>query len=250
MNSNLEYVLGMVTRNIPIPILQMAFCKPNPFGGIPDSLEHRITTEIIDNWLKKDCDQIAGIEMTIPLSGCVQTRLEGATLVEIPYNRTGGSEITSVLSIVYGYDTNGGSQSAAGEMVDALFPTQSTSTSEVRLIGNNSIVVTGTTTFASTFLRCVVSNEAGFANIKPRSVRVLGRLAIAATKAYIYRELDLQIGESAIINGISSPKIAERIESYSDQNEIYEDLLKLWPRVAFQQDRVSHSKYLRQIMGR
>jgi len=251
MSSNVNFILRKITRGIPKGILDLAFLRRHPLGGIPESVEFRIRREIIDNWVLPDCDFKAGVEKVISISGLPMTTIDGRMLVTIPYKKTFGRSITSVLSISDGYSTTDGGVNGLAEVIAGLLPMNIPSSNDVVLEGNNTISIPDGYSFGNPHIRCILTNDAGFANISPRSMNVVAELCVLATKAYIYNHLVLHVAENAIINGIPVSKFAEILDRYADMDELYEETFKLkWTKVAAQQDPVTRRKHINMIMPR
>ena len=65
-----------------------------------------------------------------------------------------------------------------------------------------------------------------FTNMNNDAIFPLANLVECATKAYVYNKLIFKIEEAFLEGGLELGKMRELVESYADQNEKYEELLK------------------------
>lgn len=243
--SNIDYLIDRINRTIPGNILEKVFQKQNMHGYPITTTNSNIKTEVIYNWVLKDCNLTAGIETVINLQSANFTTVTGGVLVEVPLSATGGKFITSVLSTSYSYGSSDNSVSIA----DASIGPEAVGGVRLQLVGNNMVLIRGITTSSIMFLRCILENDEDFGNINQRNLRILGDICTEATKAYIYTKLVLEIDNSTMLNGVPLGSVSNIVESYADAYNIYNDMItNTWLKINMMGDRDSYNRYLRLIM--
>jgi len=74
-------------------------------------------------------------------------------------------------------------------------------------------------------LTCRLDYDEEFTNLNQQALPVLRKLAVAAVKAYIYNLLIIRIDQGELESGQQLGIIKELVSSYSDQNDVYSELL-------------------------
>jgi len=216
--NNIEYILSVIKRKIPLPILNMAFLPTDTFGRLRPSLSHCIQNTIVNNWVLADANMVAGIETIIDITNCQITTVNMGMIIHVGLGPTAGKVITSVLSVGYGYNALAGGQPG---IASALTEPLQTSDARVQLVGTNIVYVEGYTGVTLTNMRCVLENDEEFNNLSPRAMPFISELCTLAAKAYIYNELSIKLANAVIVNGIDTGKYAEIVNSYSDADQMY-----------------------------
>lgn len=249
MHTNIQYLISRITdREIPKPVLDYVFLPNSQFNVLSPTIDWCIRDVIIDNWLLRDCNLAGGQEVVIDLSRARSRDMNGGIIVDIPRSETAGRLITSVLSVVYSmgaYHTSNG----ANEVSDAAAGPTQVGHSRIRIVGPNSIYIEGALVANTRFLRCVVENEANFANIHPRSLLVLADMAVLAAKAHCYIKGRVKIEQAAIISGVPYGVISDIVEEYRDANEMYLELLKKdWVKVSLLNDAETKKRHIKWLI--
>lgn len=266
--------IAEVKRRINRHVLDKAFLKPNSWYQInaQATVEDQINTLVIRPRVMFDCNLVGGITALIPLAGLpVDRPANNIAIIKIPKERSYGKSIISVSNVNYydisvtglfgslpgfGYsnllDGSDGSavMSSATSVLAALDNIPITSTSNVTLIGENTIRLMDIFTMPSnSVLRCYLENDENLANIQPRSWPEFFKLVEFATKAYIYNELIVDLDTSELQGGQALGVFKSIVESYSEAEQNYQDLLKSWRAVAFMNDNDSQQRFIKMLMG-
>lgn len=75
-------------------------------------------------------------------------------------------------------------------------------------------------------LTCRLNYDAEFTNMNNQAILPLVELVLCAVKAYIFNELVLKIDNAYVVGGQAMGRLKEIVDSYSDQNERYLELLR------------------------
>lgn len=266
----IEKAIDEVRFAIPYEILNETFKIETPYhasrqSGVKTSLEARIREEILDRKVLDDCNLMGGHEITVPLNGLNVRHHDDMTfVVTIPKRMTEGQSITSVLSIAQAPDGWMGtmyaepqSGTAYGNRMDALFHAAtggggSLIDGRVRLIGDNIVyvkVVNETT--GDLFLRCRVGSDSNMSKLPATSWLDFSQLVILATKAHIYRELRIRMGEGQLSGGLNLGVFKETVDEYRDAHQMYNEFIhEKWPRIAAIMDEERHNRIIQVQFGR
>lgn len=258
-----SYALSAVRHHIPKEILETVF-KPNQrYRTItPDSIDAAIRSKVLDGRVFIDCNLVGGTETRIPLRVDMREMIDPYTAVyRIPKSMTQGRTITRALEIGYsagasvGQISSGVTQSssimdAAAGLLASQNPIPLVSTCDVQLVGENVVMVIDNVQLPTLlFLRCWLENDTHFNHIQPTSYRAFSDLVIAAVRAYIYVNAQIPMDKAYIHAGAELGKFAEFVDSCSDANEKYEELLDRWAKIALMNDFESHRRHIKLEMG-
>lgn len=245
MNSKIDYLISEIRFAIPPEILDYAFRTPTSFNNLAPSIDYELRNKIIDGKVLRDCNVVGGIEVHVDMQGCTQRDYPGGTLIIVPPSQTGGKNITAVFNVAFNmgsyYQANSGN-----DIVNAVDGPTQLSSHRIQLVGPNTLYFEGGIISTMRFIRCIVENDAEFANINDRSLPFLSEMCVLATKAYIYNMFSIKAENMPIIQGLPMGKLADMISEYSDAAEMYTELRRTKLRkVLLLNDRTSHSKYIR-----
>lgn len=254
-----SYLLEKIKRAISPEILQEAFSpvRYNPtdrYSFTDRSVNFNVDTVIrriiIDGWLMTDMSLTSGSEATIPLRGLPMEMIDAWNIVyRIPKDRTDGRSISHAYSVSFGngYSTNSYRANmnrnsplteAAGGLLLSNLPLPAVSTAYVKLVEENTVMISDINILPSDmWLRCLLTHEPDFKNIKPSSLPALGKLAILATKAYIHTNLIIPMDEGQIRSGVALNRFREIVDNYSDALELYDEQIETkWRKKAYTND--------------
>jgi hypothetical protein len=250
---------------IPRPILDTVFVKRNTtYRMAAPSLDEQILNSVIRPRVYIDTNLVGGAEVLVPLTGLSGEEIDTTDMVyRIPKSLTQNRPIMSVLNVTY-VDANSmaaagqyascgvsAEQSAAQALLDAVSPLPLISTARVTLIGENVVLIRDSIRVPSnSYLRCVVAQDEAMSHIQPRSYKAFCKLVEYAVKSFIYNEyiIDLDMGE--LRGGHNLGKFKDKIEEYADAEELYDTYLReKWQKIAFQNDRESHTRFLKLTIG-
>lgn len=272
MTSVVSYALDQVRFDIPAEVLQEAFMprrydpvrrertRDNQLGVSIDSV---IRKEVIDGRVAIDVNLCSGVETQIPLIGLRYEQVDPWNFIyRIPDKLTGGRSITAVYDVTFGhgYSTvNGNSNisrssalldAAAGVMASAS-AIPNTQTPNVTLVGENTILITDVQAInTNLWLRCMLTHEPNFANIKPPYYRKFAELVVLAAKAAVYNKLLILLDEGQIKAGSSIGRFREVVDSYADANQMYREFLNdKWRVSSTMNDVEKYRQILRLSVG-
>jgi hypothetical protein len=260
--------LDEVKFRIPSAILREAFSSAmHRWKDTPVSIDEQITNLVIKNRVLVDCNLVGGTEVLIPLDNLEVKRVDTYTSIyNIPKALTQGRTIMSVLSVGYASTSLQGMAGGLGgvrpnsvtpttmagmAMMDAMSPMPIASSAKVQLIAENTIMVRDISPLTqSGYLRCVLANDDNLNHIQMRSIPAFCRLVELATKSYVYNELIIKIGSAQLSGGQDLGVFKEKIEGYSDSEELYQEHLNtVWAKVAYMNDRETFNRYLKMQVG-
>lgn len=241
------YSLDQVKFEIPAEVLQEAFMprrydparreryRDNQLGVSVDS---NIRKEVIEGRVAIDVNLCSGVETVISLGSLTPERIDAWNLIyRIPDKLTGGRSITAVYSVNYGigYHTQAGIGSmhrgssitdATAAVMMASSPIPDTSSPYVALVGDNTILINDAQAISQTlWLRCMLTHEPNFANIKPAYYRKFAEMVVLATKAMVYNKLVIALDEGQIKAGSNIGRFREIVDNYADANQLYKEFL-------------------------
>ena len=258
----IEKALLDIQFAIPKEILHWSF-GTTPIGDRLRvvSPSFRLRQEVIEARVLPDCNLLGGVQVVIPLRDVPPHYLpDGSVLFQINKDLLQGRHIQSVLSVAtgdyYRHAVIPSSQRGTlgtqilSKIVSANIPTGFDTSNQVRLVGENAVLVEDYLTVPWLYLRCVVSDDTHLSNFSPRAFPYLSKLCVLATKAHIYRSATLPIDEGVLSGGLPLGRFKEVIDSYSDSETLYTDYLTTtFAKILFQQDREAHTRHLRMITG-
>jgi hypothetical protein len=267
----IQHTLNELKHLIPMPILREAFqndlIRRETWGrrNAPVvSIDHVIRDKVIEGRVLPGINLISGQRELVSLVGLVQEQQDDWSLViTIPKNRTNNRSITAVYAMVTGTPTGalGGSVSmqfgAASSLVDSMRAVKQSreamplmSDSNLQIIGDNMILIRSPLRLAGTmYLDCQLENDSTLSHIPPAAWRHFKKLCEFAVKAYIYNNIVIPMDEAQIAGGMSIGRFKEIVDSYSDANELYEEQMKKWEKVAILSDPLSHLDHIQSIVG-
>lgn len=264
----IQYAIRQVRFRIPKDILETVFIDPvSSWNREPTSLDSLIEAAVIRPRLMVDCDIIGGSEILVNLSGLTPIRISDHSYVfQIPKRLTQGRSITTALNITYS-DPNtigniqsgssfGGCQSSfmlgtAQQLVDAAGMIPITGTSNLQIIGENTILVRETTMVPPlAYLRCIIANDYNLSNLQIKSHRPFAEAAVLCVKAYIYNQYIITMDMGEIRGGANIGRFKEIVESYADAEELYQTYLKeKLEKIFFMNDHTRYNRFLRLAVG-
>lgn len=250
---------------VPRPVLDTVFVKRHTnFRTAAPSIDEQILNSVVRPRVYIDTNLVGGAEILVPLTGLQGEEVNTVDMVyRIPKNLTQNRSIMSVLNITYvdaqsmaaaGSFASCGvtaEQTAAQNLLEAVSPMPMISTGRINLIGENVILVKDSIRIPSNaYLRCIVAQDEAMSHLQPRSYKAFGKLVEYAVKAFIYNEYIIEVDMGELRGGHNLGKFKDIIEEYADANELYETYLtEKWAKISFQNDRESHGRFLKLIIG-
>jgi hypothetical protein len=274
--SIVQYALDQCNYEIPAEVLKETFAsrRYDPARGerfrdnnLGLSIEAVIRKEIIEGRVSIDINLCSGVETVISLAGLPMEQVDPWNLIyRIPDKLTGNRNITAVYGISFGQGYNGtngihnginsatnSSQlaNAAAGVYKASAPIPNSQSPYVQLIGDNTVLINDIQGINSNmWLRCMVTHEPNFANIKPPFYRKFADLVVLAAKAAIYNKLVILLDEGQIKAGASVGRFREVVDGYADANQMYREFLHdKWRVVATINDTQKYRTILKLSVG-
>lgn len=249
MQSPVEYALKKVIAKIPPKVLNVAF--PVHVGNVHVSVTEQVRTKVINAIVLPDINLGSGKSKNIVL----QKKFHEATvygpdekftnvgmysLYRIPPEEREGLMISSVsaLRAPYQYYNN------VPEHYMGINPRVNASVLAQAVIDTHSmqgvIMLPVPELLAGDLIRlnpaqhnhldyvvqCKLEYNENMFNLNPDAIQALGKLVVAATKAYIYNMCITDIDRVKMAYGTEQGTIQQIIDSYNDQAERYEELLE------------------------
>lgn len=271
----IQKAISDIKYRIPRAILEKVFVKRNYDWRttVSSNIDEQIMTTVVKPRVLVDCNLIGGTQAMVPLQGLFFDKPNSnTTVVHIPKNRTQGRSINSVLHVAFlsqsamasyaslsGVGGNG--QYNSGEnsalmgatvgMMSAMDKIPITSTANVSLISENTIMIKDAITMPDNcFLRCILSNDENLNDIQVRSYLMFSKLLEYAVKSYIYNELIIEVDVAEIQGGQALGVFKTVLESYSDSEQNYQDFLReKWEAVAFMNDAPTYARLIKLTLG-
>lgn len=245
--NNAFYLINKIKQQIPYGILAKAFKPEFPIGTIPVSIDHIIKKQILNDWVLQDTNVVSGIESVVDISGIYPQSVNLGQVYDIGYGPTAGKDIMSVLSVGYGVNAiTVGSPSIASSYSEPYVA----STSRIEIVGQNVVYMEGYISLTLSNLRCILSNDKDFANIPTKTLTQLSKMVILATKAYIYNNLRLELYNAQVQNGVDLGAMMSVIDTYSDAQSMYDEMLESWFVISALGDKVTRTRLIRMSMPR
>lgn len=252
MANVIEACLRRIYHSIPSQILELAF-RPEKH----ETLDHAIHEKVIHDRVLFDSNLVGGRAKQIVLNkSWVEVAETPAPFIfgnsqtyciyRIPPEARENRMLSSVIELRYPYTihdglqmpnsgmgTNMGGNTVGGLACQALegqtwanavpLPTPIlVSGHQVKLIPSSVSQIQD----IDWILTCRLNYDAEFMNLNNQAILPLVELVLCAVKAYIYNELALKIDTAYIVGGQAMGKLKEIVESYSDQNDRYLELLR------------------------
>ena len=260
----IQKAIADVKFKIPMDILMAAFVH-REFGqrALPINIDTLIRDKVVNAKVRVDCDLVGGIEVLIPLNTLNGEYLDPYTVIyRVPKKLTQNRSISRVISLNIGAGQMGGTTTMGlqgyTQLLDAgagVLASQSAipiiSTAYIQLIAENTVLITDNMALPNNIhLRCYLENDQDFSQLRSTTYHKFSKLVELATKAYIYNQLTISIGQAQLHGGMELGRFREIVDGYADAAELYETYLEeTWRRVAIMDDKMSRERHLRMIMG-
>lgn len=270
----IEKAIDEVMAEIPEELLLLAFSgRLTPYSPhIQMSIPTMIRDQIIYRRFQKDLDLVGGSQELIPLRTVPMETIDDFNFVwRIPRELTGGRTITSPIHVSFGsvggYGYNYGqagynyanqAQQGRGPISDMVQNVQAThapipevTTSDVHLLCENTIVVKGIIPkTGDCWLLAYMGTDSQLSQITPPYYNRMAEFVVWATKAFIYRKLNIALDQGALVAGQQLGRIRDMVDEYSDANQTYRDMRKeLLYKLARLNDRQWKARHVKTVAG-
>lgn len=266
-----------VKYRIPRQVLEAVFVDGSRhfLPSLAASMENQIENLVIRPRVLVDCNLIGGQEITVALEGLAfEHPYNYTTVIRIPKSRTQERRINSVRNVSFfntaalggpyagaaamtsnvmgsALSDNGAVVSSAASLMASFDKIPQTSTSRVRLIAENTILIDdGIIIPTNSWLRCVLEMDENLSSLPLRSYRAFSTLVEHAVKAYIYNEMVVTIDQSRLHYGQELGRFKDIIDSYADANQNYQDFLRDRMEAIFlMSDEASYTRFIKMVVG-
>jgi len=222
---------------IPKDILNLAFVnRYNYYTAEMISLDKLIIDNVINAKVLPDLNIIRGERLSIPLEQCEVTKVSPdqfrwETVIKVPPKLLNGRNIISPLSVVLDYGPqNSGLPTRTLQLAEAVVNTYDAptgfSTTDLELIGNNTVLVHENLPVVMGYLNVMIENDRNMNNLNPRFYLHFAKLCVLATKAYIHNTLIVDLNKGLLLGGHELNVIKDIVDSYQDAIEQYEEYLR------------------------
>lgn len=274
--SCIQYCVQQVKHQIPLEVLNKAFMTGNTVNcGFFANLDEEIRLKVLVGRVIKDTNLVGGMEVDLSTDDAIVTS-DGGHNTSYHYTDESlhGHEILSVLRFMEGVSGYGFAASPNATMSSGLScnTTQSScgasssqavinglgkalmstgggssppSNTMVRMVAKNTILVSNSYTQRTGYFRVAITNDPELNNIQPRTWPAFSKLVVAAAKAYIYNILVIAVGQGFLYGGAELNNLTDYVNSLDNSEQEYQDLLQGFRAIAFMNDPVKHTDYIR-----
>lgn len=246
---------------IPREILNAVFIQQQlQYRMTPTNVDNEILAQVIRPRVLVDCNLLGGIEMFVSLSNvpCVQTNLY-TNVYRIPKSLTNGRPIMNVINVTFNdvtslstYGNNATNQTSialqvAQGVMDAQGAIPMTTTADIELIGENTVIVRDLITIPQNcYLRCIVANDDRMNHLQTTSYLHFAKNCEYATKSFIHKELVIRQGSGQLQAGQLLGPFKDIVDSYSDAEQNYQDHRRdVMQKVLLMNDRERYTRLRR-----
>ena len=266
--------VARVLREVPREILQQAFTakrydptrQDRYFDNVDSiSLDEKIRELVIEARVAVDCNLTGGVEILLPMRQAEREYVDTWNIIyRFPPHVLGNRKISMVHEMIYGLTqglTGGGATGydsrSSGMLRDVRNIIRATNgigvmgTAYVQLLNHNTVLVNDSNqVMGDAALRCTVSHEPNFNDIKQPYYRDFGEMVVLATKAHVYNTLIIDLDEGFIRGGATLGRVREIIDSYADANTMYNEFVDVkWAKLAILMDPDKYRKVMKLSLG-
>ena len=263
-----------VLREVPREILKQGF-MPKRYDPVRGdryfdnvdtiSLDEQIRELVIEGRVAVDCNITGGTEVLLPMRNADREYVDSWNIIyRFPANILGKRKITQVHEMIYGLTQGLAGSTATGfdsrnsgvlkdvrNLIRATNGVAMMGTAYVQLLNHNTILVNDSNqVMGDAAVRCTITHEPNFNDIKVPYYRDFGEMVVLAVKAHIYNTLVVDLDEGFIRGGAALGRIREIIDGYADANQMYNEFVdNVWPKLAILMDPDKYRKVMKLSMG-
>lgn len=213
------------------------------------SIEASIIEEVIQKRVMPDLNSLGGVCIDLNLTGLPWEMLSNyERIYRVPLHLTQNRPISQVLNVTLNVTSNFAERQpgqtnnttfvtpierGAQRVVNSWRPVPNISNAQVELLGDNVLKIKDFQNFSTDMtLRCLIEYSDEFTELKKPYYEDFGQLCLWATKAYIYRNLSLEVDIAKLSGGREFGRYKEFIDDYRDAYETYQTQLnEKWTRL-------------------
>lgn len=246
MYNAMRVAVERVMMQIPPQILQLAFLRNLPYQGL--SLQQRVIDEVINKRVRTDCNLVGGKTIQVTLQSNYHeptvadlSQINSGTgifsIYRIPPEARQFCDIVAVHHLQYPMPHGNGYGPPRGSTMNPLCAasqelfnshtgggTSPTPTAEP-LQGDLVRIHPGAYVHIDWVLSCRVAYDENMTNLNPSAIDTFAKLAVLATKMYIYNNLIVELDQGFIQGGAEIQSIRNIVETYSNLEEEYYQLI-------------------------
>lgn len=283
--SPIQFALSEIRDEIPEEVLELAFIPKTKYKlarqkFMSTSVEQQILEKVINGKVRRHIDAQGAQEITVDLNGLQREKVgPQAWIMHIPKSRTKGRSITSVLGVHIGLYSNSNVDGAApyfgmgvsssflsgngsntgcnnnaqvravNDLLQTYAPVEMNYTANVYLVDENTIYCEDNMSVFNLVLRCKVASDSEFSFIQGAYVRHFAKLCILATKAWIYKNLNVKLDKAHIEGGVEVSKIREIVDDYRDASEQFNEFIQeKWRKIQRMTDKPRRMNYINALI--
>lgn len=260
----LDYAVNKIKQAIPAEVLEKTFIDVVPrFRSVRSavSVDALIKMRVVRDIVLTDCNLIGANEIDIAIHpGWCQHIDQNQFVVRVPKAFTQNRMITEVMSCNFmpqgGYATPYGNQSPISEttlgiqkLMTSLKQVSIVSTANTEVIGENTIVVTGTGAYSrNMFLTVMVEHDDQMSKLRRQAYPIFVELCILAAKSYIWSNRVIDMDKAEIAGGYTLNRFTSIVEGYEGAFEEYTEFFNTrWKKTSFVGDPARNKKYIDMI---
>lgn len=266
--------LQRVLREVPREILNQAFSakrydptrQDRYFDNVDAiSLDEKIREIVIEGRVAIDVNLVGGTEVLLPMAQAEREYVDSWNIIyRFPPSVLGNRKISTVHEVIYGLTQGLAGSTATGfdsrssgmlkevrNIIRATNGVAMMGTAYVQLLNHNTILVNDSNqVMGDAAVRCTVSHEPNFNDIKQPYYRDFAEMVVLAVKAHVYNTLIIDLDEGLIRSGATLGRVREIIDSYADANTMYNEFVDVkWAKLAIIQDTDKYRKIIKLNLG-
>ena len=250
---------------IPPQVLRIAFIETfSRYRHSHVSLEDQIESLVIRPRVLVDCNLIGGVDAYIALDRVPREDVDAyQSVFRIPKSLTNGRSIVVAKNVMFLDPNNfyllGGTKSCgrsslatgAENVMNAAADIPYVGTHRLTIIAENTVLVRGSTLVpGSSQMLVTLSYDENLNDLSPRSIPDFTYACLLATKAYIYTNLNVALGEGRLQGGVDLGEIKDVVQEYADANELYREYRKdVLAKILFMNDDVKYESFIKNMIG-
>lgn len=270
--SAINYAIREVTNRLPSQVLKRMFGK---IQGLecsfnPTTVEEQIRIRVIQHRVLTDMNIVGGKSKYLKVSSgqilhsddigtsfhYTEEQLHGQGILSVHYHMLGKpptGEILMMQTLRQERNTKvtDGNCNADGMRKELIEKAENykhkivgfTGNTIVELVAKNTILLPSRVTRG--YFKVTLTDDPELTQVPPRSWRVFARLVELATKAYIYKEEVITLEQTEIYQGQELGGIKSYISDLADSEELYQEQLTKWAKIAFMHDRNAYNNFLK-----
>lgn len=270
--SAINYAIREVTNRLPSQVLKRMFGKTQGMecSFNPTTIEDQIRIRVISHRVLTDMNIVGGRMKYLKLSQAqilhsddigtsyhyTEEQLHGRGILSAHYHMLGNPPTGDILMMANLQQERATTMENEHCNADAMNKKLTslaenykhkivgfTGNVDIELVAKNTILVPARVTGG--YFKVTLTDDPELTRVPPRSWRVFARLVELATKAYLYKEEVITLEQTEIYQGQALAGIKSYIDGLADSEELYQEQLTRWAKIAFMHDRRAYNNFLK-----